>query len=128
VAIVISTDSAVARKLLRAPMTKALDVYREQLAAFRRKFGREMGPDDPFFFDPEADTPQFRSLSDAGHAIAVLAEMMGQAGMDAGAIYAFRRTGGLSPSETRQLSYDESLEWNAALNEYREQLARMPRQ
>lgn len=38
-------------------MPESLVVYREQLAAFWRRFGREMGPDDPFFFDPEADTP-----------------------------------------------------------------------
>jgi len=52
-------DNAVPRKLLRAgsPMPESLVVYREQLAAFWRRFGREMGPDDPFFFDPEADTP-----------------------------------------------------------------------
>lgn len=123
-------DNAFARKLFQtgSALPEALDVYREQLALFRRKFGREMGPDDPFFFDPEADTPKFRSPSDAGYAIAMIAEMMGQAGVDAAAIYAFKRTGGLFPTETRCLSYDESMEWNAAVNEYREQLARMPRQ
>jgi hypothetical protein len=119
-----------ARKLPRnsPPAPKASDVYREQLAAFRRKFGREMGPDDPFFFDPEADTPQFRSPSDAGHAIAMIAEMMEQAGVDPAVIYAFKRTGGLFPTETRRLSHDESLEWHAAVNEYRARLAAMSRQ
>ena len=29
----------------------------EQL--FREKFGREPGPEDPLFFDPDASTPQF---------------------------------------------------------------------
>jgi hypothetical protein len=102
-----------------SPFPEALDAYREQLAAFRRKFGREMGPDDPFFFDPDADTPQFRNPSYAAHAINAIAAMMGQAGVDAAAIYAFTRTGGLFPTETRRLSRDEELEWNAAVNEYR---------
>src|SRR5438128_1140938 len=30
----------------------------DQLEAFKRKFGREAGPNDPVFFDPDADTPQ----------------------------------------------------------------------
>jgi hypothetical protein len=105
-----------------------MDAYRAQLAAFRRKFGREMGPDDPFFFDPDADTPQFRSPSDARHAIDVMAEMLGQAGVDAALIHAFKRTGGLFPTVTRRLSYEESIEWNAALDEYHAQLELMPRQ
>jgi len=29
-----------------------------QLEAFRAKFGREPGPDDPIFFDPAADHPR----------------------------------------------------------------------
>jgi hypothetical protein len=105
-----------------------MDVYREQLARFRRKFGREMGPDDPFFFDPDADTPEFRCPSDAGFAIAAIAAIMGQAGVDASAIYAFKRTGGLFPTESRRLNYAEMVEWDAAVKEYRERLARMPRQ
>ena len=30
----------------------------EQLASFKEKFGRDAGPNDPVFFDPDADTPQ----------------------------------------------------------------------
>jgi hypothetical protein len=29
-----------------------------QLARFKEKFGREPGPNDPVFFDPDEDTPQ----------------------------------------------------------------------
>src|SRR5689334_7079304 len=65
-------------------------IYRQQTDAFRRKFGREMGPEDPFFFDPDADTPQFRSPQDADLAIDLLAQLMGEAGVDAAAIYAFK--------------------------------------
>ena len=31
---------------------------KNQLRAFKKKFGREPGPNDPVFFDPDADTPQ----------------------------------------------------------------------
>ena len=30
---------------------------RQQLESFRKKFGREAGPDDPLFFDPDCDVP-----------------------------------------------------------------------
>jgi hypothetical protein len=30
----------------------------EQLQAFRAKFGRDPGPEDPLFFDPDADEPR----------------------------------------------------------------------
>jgi hypothetical protein len=36
---------------------EAAQALREQQAAFRAKFGRDPGPRDPVFFDPEADHP-----------------------------------------------------------------------
>ena len=63
-------DNRFARKLFHnCPVDpKDLDVYRAQLEAFRKKFGREMGPDDPFFFDPTAAEPQFRPPEEADDA------------------------------------------------------------
>jgi hypothetical protein len=29
----------------------------QQLKKFKERFGREMGPDDPIFFDPDCDVP-----------------------------------------------------------------------
>ena len=117
-------DNALARKLLgsRTGVPEELEVYREQTRAFRRKFGREMGPDDPFFFDPDADTPQFRSPTDADYAIDLIASLMAQAGVDPAAIYAFKRTGGLFPSATMPLAPHDLIAWNAAIYEYREKL------
>ena len=43
------------------PQTR--EILEHQLEAFRRKFGREAGPDDPIFFDPRADTPRALDLS-----------------------------------------------------------------
>ena len=119
-------DNAFARKLFRTP--EEFDVYREQTAAFRRKFGREMGPDDPFFFDPDAETPQFRSPDHAASAIDLIAVLMGQAGVDPSAIYAFKKTGGLFPTTRRQMTPDELVEWTAAVNEYELKLLRTSRQ
>jgi hypothetical protein len=32
-------------------------MMKEQLEAFKEKFGREAGPDDPVFFNPDCETP-----------------------------------------------------------------------
>ena len=43
---------------------------KNQLRAFKKKFGREPGPNDPVFFDPDVDTPQaytHRKASRDGH-------------------------------------------------------------
>jgi hypothetical protein len=119
-------DNAFARKLFRTP--EEFDVYREQTAAFRLKFGREMGPDDPFFFDPDAETPQYRSPEHAASAIDLIAVLMGQAGVDPAAIYAFKKTRGLFPSAQHGLTLEEAAEWNAAVGEYEEKLLRIARQ
>jgi hypothetical protein len=119
-------DNGFARKLLknRTLSPAELEIYREQRVAFRLKFGRDMGPDDPFFFDPDADSPQFRSPKDADSILALIARLMGEAGVDPASIYAFRRTRGLFPTSRTRLSYDQMLEWNAAVGEYRSKLAR----
>lgn len=36
---------------------EAVDVLKEQLKNFEKKFGRKPGPNDPVFFDPAFDTP-----------------------------------------------------------------------
>jgi len=39
-------------------MDKELDeAIKRQLESFKEKFGREPGPDDPLFFDPDCDIP-----------------------------------------------------------------------
>ena len=34
-----------------------LGIMKKQLRLFRKKFGREPGPGDPVFFDPDAESP-----------------------------------------------------------------------
>jgi hypothetical protein len=112
-------DNAAARKLIdtRSMTPEQVDSYRRQTEAFRAKFGREMGPDDPFFFDPELDYPQFRAADAADEAVDFLAHVMSEIGLDPSLIYAFKRTGGLFPTMP-EITADELAEWNAALNEY----------
>ena len=122
--------AALGNKLTKAGslLPEQIEAYRKQTRAFRAKFGREMGPEDPFFFDPEAATPQFRDARDAEFALNVLAEMLGEAGVDHAAIYAFKRTGGLFPTTNLPLTQDELDEWNAALDEYYEKFHKTRKQ
>ena len=105
-----------------------MDVYKKQILAFRRKFGREMRPDDPFFFDPNLPTPEFRCPEEAQQAIELLVEMMAEAGLDPEAIYAFKATGGLFPSEHAPFTPEQETEWNSAIREYQEKLHRNKKQ
>jgi hypothetical protein len=103
---------------------RILHVYEEQVAAFRQKFGREMGPKDPFFFDPDAESPQFQSPENAGRALERLAVMLAQAGMAPEHVYAFRKTGGLFPDPRRPLTPRQQTEWDKAVTDYRAKVLR----
>src|SRR5437870_2399289 len=62
------------------PMSKEMvEIIKEQLDAFREKFGREAGPEDPVFFDPDCDTP--RQLT-AEYMDRVMTEAIHRAGID----------------------------------------------
>ena len=106
----------------------SLDVFRRQIDAFKEKFGREMGPDDPFFFDPDAETPTLLPPEQATLALDSIAEMMAQIGIDPAVIYAFKKTGGLLPTEIVALRPKDLAEWNAAMDEYYEKLHRSAKQ
>ena len=94
----------------------------EQRAAFRRKFGREPGPDDPVFFDPDADTPQPMDL-EAVERESIMA--MVKAGIDPAFIYASRKTGLIVTEENQHLLTEEDRQaWMDALAEYDEMVRR----
>ena len=87
-----------------------------QLEAFRKKFGRYPGPDDPVFFDPDEDRPV--PLSDEEYERAVVAAMP-QAGLDPAVIYAFKRTDRMVTDGNKHLlSKKELRQWNDAIEEY----------
>jgi hypothetical protein len=96
---------------------ESMDMMQQQLQAFREKFGREPGPGDPIFFDPDADTPQPFRLEKF---LEESTEAMVAAGIRPEIIYAHRKTGGLIVTEENQekLSAEDIAEWEAAIDEY----------
>jgi hypothetical protein len=88
----------------------------DQIQCFRDKFGREPGPDDPLFFDPDADTPQV--MTDEKIQKGIIDGMVA-AGLDPSFIYAYQKTG-LIPTEDNwdSLSPEDQAEWRAAIAEW----------
>ena len=92
------------------------ELLERQREAFRAKFGRDPGPEDPVFFDPQADDP--RPL-DEDTLVTTMVDAMKAAGIDPAKIHAYRRTGMLVTSENvGQWSAEDLDEWQAALDEY----------
>jgi hypothetical protein len=95
------------------PVEQALE---ELLRAFREKFGRDPGPDDPLFFDPGADEPRplNRVAVEAG-----MVEAMERAGVSPAQIYAFQQTG-IIPAEglLDRLSAERLQEFYVAVRRY----------
>jgi len=54
------------------------EMMKAQLAAFKEKFGREAGPDDPVFFNPDCETPRPLTVEDVDR---VMAEALEKAGI-----------------------------------------------
>jgi hypothetical protein len=52
-------------------------LMQDQLSAFRMKFGRDPGPDDPVFFDPDSETPKPLSLEKQRRVVTDAAERAG---------------------------------------------------
>lgn len=90
-------------------------ILKKQLRAFRKKFGRDPGPGDPVFFDPDADTPQPVPQAAIDATMRQVAEFLPPQ-----IAYACLKTGGLLLTEENyHLMSDEDLaEWNAAVDEY----------
>lgn len=65
-----------------------------QVRLFEEKFGRPPGPEDPLFFNPDADEPQPMSLPGLETATVGMLEA---AGISPAWIYAYQHTGGLLP-------------------------------
>lgn len=90
--------------------------FAAQSAAFRAKFGRDPGPHDPVFFDPDADSP--RPIP-AVKLEAVTVTAMEDAGVPPEFIYAYQQTGLIVTEENRHVLDAEDLaEWNDAIDRY----------
>jgi hypothetical protein len=90
------------------------DALQQQLEAFKAKFGREPGPNDPVFFDPSKDQPTPIDME-----VDVLAAMSA-ANLPPEFAYAYKKTGLLGLREDKSSwPADRVKEWNAAIDEYR---------
>ena len=99
---------------------EAQRAIQEQLRKFREKFGREAGPEDPIFFDPDADTPQPISKAGLDEMTGQILSAAGKAAVRPELIYAMRKTGRIvTESNQRLLTDDELQEWQDAIEEYR---------
>jgi hypothetical protein len=91
-------------------------IIREQIRLFREKFGRDMAPTDPIFFDPDADEPK---PLDTDADVDRIVKAMADAGIRPELIYAYRKTGLLVSDENYgKLSPEDRDDWHAAIEEY----------
>ena len=87
-----------------------------QSEAFQEKFGRTMRPDEPVFFDSNADTPEVISEDTIR---AELTDAAVKARIDPAIIYAMHKTGMILTAATENLWSEDALAaWNAAIEEY----------
>lgn len=96
-------------------------IFKKQIKAFRKKFGREPGPHDPVFFDPNADTPQMYSQQTIDDIQRQLSEAAAKVGIAPEIVYAMRKTGLIITENNFHLIRKEDLrEWYAAIDEYKQ--------
>lgn len=93
-----------------------LEAFEQQRDAFQKKFGRDWGPGDPIFFDPDADEPMQISQ------VRMEAEMLDalrKGGAPPEIAYAYKKTGLLYLGGDNSLWPKEHIEeWEAAVAEY----------
>jgi len=99
-------------------------IMQDQLRRFREKFGRDPGPQDPVFFDPDADVP--KPISEDWLREQTVAAMA-QAGIDPRKIYACRKTGLIATQENWRLMREEDrTAWEEAVAEYDQKIQGAP--
>ncbi len=105
---------------------ESVELLQGQLDAFRKKFGREPGPNDPVFFDPAADEPRPLSDEQIDTMGDDLAQMMKDNGAPPEFVHAYMLTTRIVTDHNRQYLSDEDIqEWNEAVAAYflRDELA-----
>jgi hypothetical protein len=101
--------------VLRVPPA-AMEMLGAQREAFRKKFGRDPGPDDPIFFDPDADQPT--PISSVQVEAEVLAAMQ-KAGVSPAFAYAYKKTGLIGVEGLMEAwPAAQRKEWEEAVKEY----------
>jgi hypothetical protein len=77
--------------------------FNAQLQAFRVKFGREPGPEDPVFFDSDVDEPTPMTKRHWDEGMAAMAQAAADAGVDAAYIHAWQEVGYMVTDANRHL-------------------------
>jgi hypothetical protein len=91
-------------------------MFQAQIRAFEEKFGRPPGPDDPIFFDPDADEPRPMPTTRMESATT---EMLSAAGICGAWIYAHQHTGGLLPRPDGSFNTDaDARDWQDHVDRY----------
>lgn len=97
---------------------EAADMIRGRHQLFVEKFGREPGPDDPLFFDAEADTPQPMGEPDWD----VIFEAFDSAGIDPAYAEAWRELGYIVTEMNRHTFTAHEIEaWEEAVERHQDE-------
>ncbi|MEU3751760.1 hypothetical protein AB0H17_03180 [Streptomyces olivoreticuli] len=109
----ISTDTSQGEKLKEA--------LEGQLDAFREKFGREPGPGDPLFFDPDADEPTRLTKEYFDDMMLDMVERAVEMGIDPAFLHAWREVGYVVTEENRSgFTAAEAIAFDRALARHQE--------
>lgn len=104
------------RSILKLPAA-LLSAVEKQREAFRQKFGRDPSPNDPLFFDADADTPQPRARNIM---LSNIVKALKSSKFAPELIYAFHQTGRLGLAADKSgWSPQAVAEWDAAVEEFR---------
>jgi hypothetical protein len=115
-------SEAHAKKAIPIDYTTA-EAITEQNRLFREKFGREPGPHDPLFFNPESAVAEFLSVESQEETWRALVQAAGESGMDPALVYAMNKTGRIVTEQNMQFLTDADLqEWNDAVDEYHQMI------
>lgn len=75
--------------------------FEAQVEAFRRKFGRDPGPEDPVFFDPDADDPTMLTEQYMTSMLGIVIARIEETGEDAAFVKAWRDLGYVVTTENQ---------------------------
>jgi hypothetical protein len=101
------------------------DALEEQCKSFVAKSGREPGPGDPLFFDPDSDVPQPLTKKALADVEAAMVEAAAAAGIDPVLVYAMKKTGLIASEHNwHLLTPEDRRAWEEAVAEGRRLLAR----
>jgi hypothetical protein len=96
------------------------EMMERQAGRFRDKFGRDPGPEDPLFFDPDADEPRPRDLDTVTREMTEVLRKAGtEAGVDPALIEAWCELGYVVTEDNRHLfSTSDIAAWNEAVRRH----------